>query len=55
MPGGWELIIILIMGIMVYGIPIAVFVYLILTLNAIRRDLAEIKAHLEHSSSNPQA
>jgi len=47
MPGGMEWIILLLMMVFGWGIPIAIVVWLIITLNGIRRDVAAIRQRLE--------
>ncbi len=46
-PGGMELIIMLFMVVFVWGIPIAIVIWLIITLQGIRRDVAAIRKRLE--------
>ena len=53
MPGGFEWIVILLIMCIGYGIPIAIVVYVIMTLNGIRRDVIGIREHLERISSTP--
>ncbi len=48
-PGGMEWVMVLIVGLFAWGIPIAVVVWLIITLNGIRRDVAAIRQRLEAS------
>lgn len=46
-PGMTELVIMLFMMVFVWGIPIAIVVWLIITLRAIRQDIAAIRERLE--------
>jgi SNF family Na+-dependent transporter len=46
-PGGTEFVIMLFMVVFVWGIPIAIVVWLIMTLQGIRRDVAAIRKRLE--------
>jgi hypothetical protein len=46
-PGMAELVIILFMLVFVWGIPIAIVVWLIITLRGIRHDIAAIRERLE--------
>jgi hypothetical protein len=46
-PGMAELVIMLFMMVFVWGIPIAIVVWLIITLRAIRQDIAAIRERLE--------
>ncbi|MCL4691519.1 MAG: hypothetical protein KJ060_03300 [Candidatus Hydrogenedentes bacterium] len=46
-PGMTELVIMLFMLVFVWGIPIAIVIWLIITLQGIRRDVAAIRRRLE--------
>jgi hypothetical protein len=46
-PGMTEFVIMLLMMVFVWGIPIAIVVWLIITLRAIRQDIAAIRERLE--------
>jgi hypothetical protein len=46
-PGMTEFVIMLVMMVFVWGIPIAIVVWLIITLRAIRHDVAAIRERLE--------
>ncbi|MCC6694795.1 MAG: hypothetical protein IT365_04095 [Candidatus Hydrogenedentes bacterium] len=47
MPGGVEWLIIVFVGLLTWVIPITFAIWLIITLNAIRQDLAAIRKRLE--------
>ncbi len=46
-PGGMEIVIILFMMVFAWGIPIAIVIWLIITLQGIRRDIPAIRKRLE--------
>lgn len=48
-PGGAEIVIMLFMMLFVWGIPIAIAIWFIITINGIRRDIAAIRQRLEVS------